>query len=314
MSTLSDIQDRLETGISLRYIAESYTETSAKKLKEIRRDVERNRAFFSELASLYHAIKVVAAEKYHIFSQKNNKTAIVLITSNYRFFGNLNAKLADFFAKETSSRPGDYFIVGKAGAELLQGMSLRGQGMSSRGAGGDVGISGISFETVSFHKDLPTNTELKSFVARLSPYKQVLVFYPEFKSILVQNPVVKDITEAQDIKEPNAPEHKNVIDALLGKHPDWSDDYIFEPRIENILEFFDAQMITILVEEAFLESELAKTAARLVTMDEAQIKAEEFVRVENREFARAIVRMKNAHLLESFISKQQKYVKGNLSM
>lgn len=303
MSTLSDIQDRLETGISLRYIAQSYTETSAKKLKEIRRDVERNRAFFSELASLYHAIKVVAAAKYHIFSQKNGKTAIVLITSNYRFFGNLNAKLADFFAKETASRPADYFIVGKSGAELL----------TTRGA--------ITFEPVSFKKDLPTNAELKSFVARLSPYKQVLIFYPEFKSILVQNPVVRDITEAGDVKseilsgsEGQEKEMNKIMDALLGRHPNLSEDYIFEPKIENILEFFDAQMITILVEEAFLESELAKTAARLVTMDEAQIKAEDFISLENRSFARQIASMKNAHLLETFISKQQKYVKGNLSV
>src|SRR3989344_7847246 len=153
MSTLSDIQDRLETGISLRYIAESYTETSAKKLKEIRRDVERNRAFFSELASLYHAIKVVAAEKYHIFSQKNNKTAIVLITSNYRFFGSLNQKLIDFFVKETASRPADYFIVGKSGADLLTA-SIN----STR-----PGL--VGYESINFKKDLPTNPELKSFVA-----------------------------------------------------------------------------------------------------------------------------------------------------
>lgn len=293
MSTLSDITERLQTGLSLKYIAQSYTEISAKKLKEIRRDVERNRSFFAELSSLYHAIKVVAAEKYHIFAGKNGKTAIVLITSNFRFYGTLNAKLVDFFIKETASRPADIFVVGKAGADLLQSHSF--------------GTSG-TFDTFSFKKDLPSNEELKLFVAKLAPYKQVLVFYPQFQSILVQNPVVKDITESQQIKAPSpAKEHQNLLDTILGKHPNWTDDYIFEPSIEKILEFFDTQMITLLVEEAFLESELAKTAARLVTMDQAQIKAEDFIGVENKAFARTVVSIKNAHLLETYISKQEQY-------
>lgn len=300
MSTLSDITERLQTGLSLKYIAQSYTEISARKLKEIRRDVERNRAFFAELSNLYHAIKIVAAEKYHIFAGKNGKTAIVLITSNFRFYGTLNAKLVEFFIKETASRPADIFVVGKAGSDLLKSASTD---STRRGL--------VDFEAVDFKKDLPSNEELKPFVAKLAPYKQVLVFYPQFQSILNQQPVVKDITESQNVKEPAAEKHQNLLDAILGKHPTWTDDYIFEPSIEKILEFFDTQMITLLVEEAFLESELAKTAARLVTMDQAQIKAEDFIGVENKAFARAVVSIKNAHLLETFISKQEKYTIGH---
>lgn len=290
MASIQDLTDRLETGLSLKYIAQSYTEISARKLKEIRRDVERNRSFFSELSNLYHAIKVVAAEKYHLFSQKNSKVAVVLLTSNFRFYGSLNTRLVDFFVKETKSRPGDYFLVGKAGEELLKTHDFS-----------------ANYETVIFKKDLPSNEELKSLVGRLLAYKQVLVFYPQFQSILLQQPVVKDITESQVVKEFNETEHQGLLDAILGKHPTWSDDYIFEPSIEKILEFFDTQMITLLIEETFLEAELAKTAARLVTMDQAQIKAEEYVSTERRDLARAVIALKNGHLLESFISKQQKY-------
>lgn len=290
MSTLTDTKDRLQTYISLKYIAQSYTEISARKLKEIRRDVERNRSFFDELSNLYRAIKVVAAEKYHIFAGKNGKTAIVLITSNFRFYGTLNAKLVEFFVKETASRPADIFVIGKSGADLLSSHTFP---------------AFLTFLT--FRKDLPSNEELKPFVAKLAPYKQVLLFYPQFQSILVQNPVVKDITESQNVKQPTPIKRQNLLDAILSKHHTWTDDYMFEPSIEKILEFFDTQMITLLVEEAFLESELAKTAARLVAMDQAQTKAEEFVQTETKALARSIVAVKNAHLLETFISKQERY-------
>lgn len=293
MATIQELKDRLQTGLSLKFIAQSYTEISARKLKEIRKDVERNRSFFAELANLYHAIKTVAAEKYHMYSQKNGRIAIVLLTSNYRFYGALNANLVEFFIKETSSRPADFYVIGKSGTELLRALNFK-----------------YDFESLEFKRDLPTNEELKILVSKLSPYKQILIVYPEFSSILIQKPVVKDITESQNITL-KTEEHQSILQAIFDRHPNWTDDYIFEPSIVNILEFFDTQIITLLTEEAFLESELAKTAARLVTMDQAQINAEAFISTEKRDISRTVVSMKNAHLLETFISKQQKYTLGH---
>ena len=45
--------------------------------------------------------------------------------------------------------------------------------------------------------------------------------------------------------------------------------------LKKMLDFFDDQVVSLLLEQTFLESELARTASRLMSMDKAQINAED---------------------------------------
>lgn len=100
-------------------------------------------------------------------------------------------------------------------------------------------------------EDLPTETELQNLTNLIRDYHQVLVFYPRFQSVLVQKPFAVDLTKS-DI----APSKVDL-------------DYILEPEIQTMWQFFDTQILKLLLEQTFLEAELARTAARLTSMDQA---------------------------------------------
>ena len=61
--TIKEIDTILEEGNSLKQIAQSYTEIANLKIKRIRSEVERNRIFFEEIASVFALMKRLAIKK-----------------------------------------------------------------------------------------------------------------------------------------------------------------------------------------------------------------------------------------------------------
>lgn len=297
--TIKQINQLIEEGESLKLIAEAYTEIASSKLKKIRSDVERNRQFFNNISGVYRTVTQIAASQGVTIPSKNGKRISVLITSNYRFYGNINNQLIKFFIDKTSTYQGDKVIIGKTAQDYLRTINY------------------VSPHTkVVFKSDNPTLEELQGFIESIKSYSQILVYYPQMKSVMVQNPTIKDITEFQPVKMIQKESHsiKNrIIQPFIGdsgnsstKNPFSSAlvngaqiDFILEPEIKKMLEFFDRQFSILLLEQTFLESELARTASRLISMDEAQSNAKDFIR-DNRRVRGQIRRaISNGRLLES---------------
>lgn len=289
MSNLTQLQQVLEVGYSLKLITQSYSEIAAGRLKKIRLDVERNRQFFLEISSIYHIIKRIAAERYNIKLQKNGKTICILLTSNYRFYGGLNYELVRYFTEKTLKIPTDRVVIGKTGLEIFN-------------INNKINNTAENFVPLTFKKDLPSDEELKKLAELIQPYKRVFVFYSKFETVLNQIPVFKDITESQN-QEPKKEEKHNIFDLLKGdlENPG-QPDFIFEPEVPKILQFFDSQAITLILEQTFLESELARTAARLIAMDEAETRADKFIVDQNAAVTRTKHSIQNAKLLETFVA------------
>ncbi len=72
-----------------------------------------------------------------------------------------------------------------------------------------------------------------------------------------------------------------------------------EPEIKTIAEFFDNQIKILILESTFLESELARTASRLITMDSAQNEAEKFLSNQELSLLTAQRSIQNARILET---------------
>lgn len=288
MATISQqLRQELQVGTSLKLVTQAYTEISARKLKNIRADIERNRSFFEELGTLYRTIKTIATEQYNIYPIKNEKNIKILITSNYRFYGSLNAQLTRYFLQESTKLEGNTIVIGKTGQELLSASSTT-----------------HNFQSLILKKDLPNDAELRTLINIVAPYQRVYAFYSSFKTILTQVPISRDVTETLE-RKPTPQEHKNALEILFGKQPPGT-NYIFEPEIQKILGFFDSQILTLLLEQTFLDSELARTAARLISMDQAQFRADTYIQNQERSLARQIRNTKNTHLLEAFLSLTEK--------
>lgn len=269
MSTIKQINQVLDDSNSLKLVAQAYSEISAIKLQKIRKGIEKNRNFFQEITEIFHIVRVAALHQGIKVGTRRRGTLSILLTSNYHFYGSLETHLVKFFILNTTKFKTDRVVVGKTGSEFLQTMGYF-----------------HPYERHLFEDDLPTVEELKKLVVNLTGYQQILVYYSRMQSVLVQEPHVVDIVQAP-------PEHylKNSKQAGAG--------YIFEPEIEQMVEFFNTQITQLLFEQTFLESELARTAARLTSMDQAQGNADDLIKQQRKLLAAAKRSIDNNRLLET---------------
>jgi ATP synthase F1 gamma subunit len=271
--TTREISSLIEQGTSLKLIAQAYTELASIRLKKIRDDTERNRQFFDDLTYVYGIVKKVAKKRGISPNPKPKKRISVLLTSNYRFYGNINNELVKFFMVGNAKYPSDKLVIGETGRNYLNGIRYFHQ-----------------VSTFILKKDFPDNEELKKLVAILEDYQQILIFYSRFKTVLTQEPTIKDITQTEDLSSEEQKGSENLA------------EFIFEPEIIKMLNFFDNQIKILLLEQTFLESELARTASRLISMDQAQGNAEIFIKKEKTELGQLKKSIDNIRLIEAFAS------------
>lgn len=276
--TIREIDQLIEEGNSLKQIAQAYSEIANLKLKRIRAQVERNRLFFEEISYVYSLVKKLAIKRKQALD-KPKKRVSLLITSNYRFYGNINSYLLDFFIVQTQKLEGDRIIVGKAAIDYFK-------------------ASGVSsYREVLLQSDQPTFSELNNLVNLIKDYNQVLVFYSKLKSLLTQEPTVTDITTSSALHPSSHLEGEKMQLHLPGEQ-DFK--FIFEPELPKILKFFDSQILTLLLEQTFLESEVARTASRFITMDQAETEANKFIKEYERLKAYAKRSLESNTILENF--------------
>ncbi|MBI2595354.1 F0F1 ATP synthase subunit gamma [Candidatus Daviesbacteria bacterium] len=247
MADIKSINQNINAARSMELLGRVYTELSLMKLNKIRSRIEENTSFADEISKIFSIVKQQAL-KNGIKDEKIKK-AVIVLTSNYRFYGNLEKPLLDMFNSQTNT-PGreidERIVVGKTGFSYIQAVRYS-----------------FPCRFISFKKDLPDQNELRSLTDIFKNFSTVLVYYSRFKNTLTQIPFVSNITHSDDkeaIKE--AP-------------------VLFEPEIGDILNFFDTQIIDLLLEQAFLGAELSRTASRLISMDQAQLNAKKYAKEQN---------------------------------
>src|SRR5258708_40255547 len=117
--TTRDIANSIDQGSSLKLITQAYGDLASVRLKKIRDEVERNRQFYDDLTHVYGLIKKVAAKKQIVASPKPKQRLSILITSNYRFYGNINNQLIKFFMVNNAKYPSDKLVIGDTGNSYL---------------------------------------------------------------------------------------------------------------------------------------------------------------------------------------------------
>ena len=166
--------------------------------------------------------------------------------------------------------------IGHSAANFFQSEALRtSEVLRTNGA--------LRTKSIILHQDLPSDSELKQISDLISRYSKVLVFYPRFQSILLQKPFVVDLTHS----------------GLLSKPAKVTIDYILEPELTKMWQFFDGQIQKLLLEQTFLEAELARTAARLTSMDQAQESADKALSTLRKTLAAAKRSLNNRKILDT---------------
>ncbi len=231
------------------FITGALQDIGSSKMQTIRKQFELNARFFAGIREVYATIKAHAnaittgtTSDAPQPDRAPGHDLYVALTSNKRFYGGLNRNIIRSFLEAIRSvdTTSDFLVVGQTGDQYLKETALRNR------------ISRMQFED-----DAPNNEELQAVLALIGGYRRVFVIYPKFINPFRQDIAMIDITETPAAQ---------ADPALLA-------DYIFEPEIPRMLEFFEAQVRRVLFERVLLETELARSAARTMKMRDARTHA-----------------------------------------
>jgi F0F1-type ATP synthase gamma subunit len=279
--TTKEIIAAIEEAQSLKQITQAFTQIASSKLKRIRAGAEQNKTFFNDLSEIYGLINIIANKRKIPRPVKNGKTMTILLTSNERFYGKITSELLEFYLVQVSKIRADKVVIGKSGVETLKSINYA-----------------LTYTPMILAADFPSNAEFVKISALVKDYSKVLVFHPQFSSVMLQKPVISDITRSEEDVNVKSADTKSLVDQY--------NSFIVEPEIKIMSNFFDDQIKVLLLEATFLEAELARTASRLVSMDSAQNEAEKYLSVQQLSLINAQRSIQNARILETIAAMHKK--------
>ena len=236
---------------SLKNLTEVYGEIASIRMKKVRNFVLKNRDFLVSIEVIFkdalnsYSKKIselvkqgkIKEEDNLTFLAHNGRTVAVLISANTGFYGEVVRETFNKFINEIKNDNVEVTIIGRVGRTLF-------------------------LEEKPNHPytyfDLPDygmNTEkLSEAIKHLVQYEEIRVYYGKFYSVVTQRPTTFSISAGKPVSK----ETKNPTIT-----------YIFEPSVEKILMFFETQIFASLFDQAVRESQLAKFASRILSMDRA---------------------------------------------
>ena len=269
MANLRDIKQQIDSTETIRMLTQALGDIATAKLKETRGSMQHTVDYFQQVSVLYRTVKSIAMRGRKPIAQKKKiqSTMVILLTSNSRLYGGLDNGVTKFFYDNTLKIDCDRIVVGTFGAEILRALTYP-----------------HPFENNNFKKDDPTFDELQALAAKVFSHERILVFYSKFRTLLNQEPFISDISTSylEDTKT-TSPFH-----------------YITEPEVEKILAFFDNQISFLLFQAIFLEVNLSRLAARMTSINQAEINAGKELKKEQKTLLKLKKQLTNLRILETY--------------
>lgn len=276
MSKKTDIKQQLNDLITFKHISSAFTEASAVKLANIRQAFKRNDRFFTDIIHIYNLVLTNAQKQKITEASKDlvQKKITVALTSNHRFFGHLNTAIMQKFLNYSQKLSTDRLVIGTTGDSFMRASNYN-----------------VKYQNINFQTDSPTEAERRLFLEKIKDYASVTLFFPKFISIIRQEVGSIDISGQMEKKSSDAKDTAFISEEL---------NILFEPEFSKILKFFENEVKMILFKRVILETELARTAARLLEMSQAEERTDYEINLKNVELRKVTSSMINANLLETF--------------
>ena len=266
MSRITAIRRNIADYGTARDITTALADINILKMQSLRRQFEKSVPFYEGIRKLYGIVQAHRArtEARGAIKGSRGTELYVAIASNKRFYGSLNKDVVLALLEKAVGR--DAVIIGEMGWEY--------------GGAADMSRS----KRLVFAGDVPTSREVHDLLAYAASYERVLVFYPKFVNPFRQDVAVTDIAEMPPLNEAVAEE--------VG--------HIFEPEMVEMLSFFNTEVRRILFERVILETELARSAARMREMRGAEENAGRLLKDERRRLRHETSLLSGMQLLEVF--------------
>lgn len=250
MATQYQIEREIRQLDIYRIVARAYSQIASLRIQTTRDKVLQNREYLQQineiftevLSSYYDKIRKIGKKTgtkgQLTFISHNGRNVAVLMSANSGMYGDLILRTFNEFLNHIRTNDVEVTILGKYGLALFEAEE------PSR-----------PFTYFDFPDVInPDPNLVRNITTHLVQYQEIRFFYPEFKNIVVQKPQTLTLSSGAPIGE-----KKEAKGSL----------YVFEPSMEAVLSFFESQIFSSLMEQTVQESQLAKFASRLLSMDEA---------------------------------------------
>lgn len=266
MSTIEAKKRELKDIEAIGNITGVLRDISISRIRDMRERFVESEEFYRRIGPLYTRIKEFIGQ-YHggLAAELRKRPAVnIAVTSNSRFYGGLNREVIDLFLRDWDKAE-EHIVIGRTGEGYM--------------------VNTARYEECRFHhfvEDNPDRLELQKFIALTEVYSQAVMYYPKYRNTFAQEPATFDITQAPSME-----------------FSEKLDDYIIEPDLPVLHNFFSTQVKWILIERVMMETDLSRTAARLVRMNAAESSAAEMLEQVKKELRRAQHQILDAQLFES---------------
>lgn len=252
MAVSKDIQTRIQELEVLRTVTRAYAEIASVRMIKIRGFVLKNREFLGSIDSIFRTvissyqkevrelIKKSKDGENITFLAHNGKTVSVFLSANTGLYGDIVKKTFDSFIKDVGSTDVEVAIVGKLGSLLYEQTK-----------------PGSPYSYFDFPDYKVDNEALGEIIRHIVQYEEIRVYYGKFQSVVRQDPTVYKINAVSTSDLESKSEEVKY------------EKYIFEPTLEEILQFFETEIFASLFDQTMRESQLAKFASRIGAMSRA---------------------------------------------
>ncbi len=127
---------------------------------------------------------------------------------------------------------------------------------------------------------------LKKVTEDLNGYSNVIIYYARFETMALQTTTVLDVS-GQDSTKVGAGSPMPIA------------HYLFEPSLEKIIAFFESEIFAGIIQQTVTESELARYASRITTLDMARENIDLQLKISNLEKRFAVHRIMNKKQTEA---------------
>jgi len=236
---------------TLQLVARAYTEIAASRMRKTRNSVLLNREFVTSLDDVFADVRANYAQEVMklaikrrgqegiTFLAHNGRTVAVLLSANTGLYGDIIERTFRMFLEDVRKTPGEIEValVGKLALALFE--------------------SAMPKHPYTFFELPDTNItpqSLSQIIGHIVQYEEIRVYYPTFQSAIRQLPskyIISAETPLSELQEQGGRKTK----------------YLFEPSLRDILIFFETEIFASLMDQAIREAQLAKYAARIMTLD-----------------------------------------------
>lgn len=261
---------------TIRDLSTVFEGIASLRIAKVKDKVVSSKAFFGELWQIYTQLRADPSQQLGVRKHVGaaSKDVFVVVTSEGGLSGDIDNKIINRVKQDYDPKKTDVIVLGSHGAILLNQTKIP-------------IIKGYRLP------DVDTAPDVSTIITDVSGYRNAAVYYQTYVSLGVQEVARIDLIQAVKALVKGSDTSAEIIS---------SRDYIFEPSLEEIVEYMESVVLGVTLGQALLESHLAQYASRFNAMSVAKQRAKDLSNDLYLDYRRAKRAESDARLKEVMLS------------